>query len=71
MATRTTDNHSNAWYHQPAMLVVAGVMLATLMSGVGMITAALQVDDPLVMSDREYREWKDENRATEARHDTD
>ena len=71
MAMKQTQNRSNAWYRQPAMLVVAGVMFATLMSGVGMITAAMQIDDPLVMSEQEYREWKDDNRATEARQDAD
>ncbi len=53
------------------MKVVAGVLIATLMSGVTMLSLALSSDDPLVISDGQYQELRDEFRLTEPRPDDD
>lgn len=55
---------SSAWYHQPAMLVVAGVLSFTVITGTAMLALSLHQRDALTMSDADYRAWKDDMRAT-------
>ncbi len=52
------------WYREPTMMIVAGVLLFTLISGIAMLTFALSHRDTLVMSPDDYTEWRDDIRAT-------
>lgn len=53
-----------AWYREPTMLIVAGVLTFTLLSGTTMMTLSLTDRDVLTMNDSDYRAWRDEMRAT-------
>lgn len=67
MKTQDQNSQSGRWYQQPAMKVVAGVLISTLMSGVVMLTLALGNNDPLVISDADYQQLRDDFRLTEPR----
>ncbi|MEM1088997.1 MAG: hypothetical protein AAF552_05985 [Pseudomonadota bacterium] len=71
MKPTQTSSASSRWYQESAMKVVAGVLIATLMSGVTMLSLALSSDDPLVITDGQYQELRDEFRLTEPRPDDD
>lgn len=58
------QQNSPRWYREPAMLIVAGVLLFTVTSGTAMLTFSLTHRDSLVMTDDAYQEWRDEMRAT-------
>ncbi len=59
------------WHKEPTMQLVAGVLLSTLASGVVMLSLALSGDDPLVVSDQQYQQIRDEFRLTEPRRADD
>lgn len=52
------------WYHEPTMLIVAGVLTFTFLSGTAMMTLSLRDRDVLTMTDSDYQAWRDEMRAT-------
>jgi NAD/NADP transhydrogenase alpha subunit len=62
---QASDNRP--WYRETAMMIVLGVLGATMLSTSVIIGFAVTSDDPLVISDREYQQLRDEFRATEAR----
>lgn len=53
-----------AWYREPTMLIVAGVLTFTLLSGTAMMALSLSGRDALTMTDADYQSWRDEMRAT-------
>ena len=57
-------NQNARWYREPTMLVVAGVLTFTLLSGTATVILSVQDRDVLTLSDSDYRAWKDEMRAT-------
>ncbi len=59
-----TEPTSTAWYREPTMMLVIGVLTFTVISGFTMLGVALNHDDALVISDEDYREWRDDMRAT-------
>lgn len=61
------DQPSRPWYRETAMMVVIGVLTFTLLSGTAMVTIAMNSHDPLVISDQQYQQLRDELRATEGR----
>lgn len=52
------------WYREPTMLFVVAVLGFTLISGITMLAVSSTQHDRLIMSDEQYREWKDTMRAT-------
>ncbi len=65
----TNQYSSNPWYRQPAMLLVCGVLISTVISGMTMLFVAANGQDPLVVSKQEYQQIRDDFRLTEARND--
>lgn len=65
MMKHETDNRP--WYRETAMIVVLAVLGATMLSAGVIVGFAVTGDDPLVISDREYQQLRDDFRATEAR----
>lgn len=59
-----TSRSPTPWYREPTMLFVVGVLGFTLISGITMLAISSTQHDQLIMSDEEYREWKDTMRAT-------
>ncbi|MFK8014465.1 MAG: hypothetical protein AB8G17_03335 [Gammaproteobacteria bacterium] len=62
---------STPWYRVPTMMIVAGVLSFTVIAGVAMLAVASNGHDKLIMSDQDYREWRDDMRATKALPDDD
>ena len=69
MMRQQSDNRP--WYRETAMMIVLAVLGATMVSASVIIGFAVTSDDPLVISDQEYQQLRDEFRATEARDDYD
>ena len=65
MMRQESDNRP--WYRETAMMIVLAVLGATMVSASVIIGFAVTSDDPLVISDREYQQLRDDFRATEAR----
>ncbi|MFK7886148.1 MAG: hypothetical protein AB8G16_04720 [Gammaproteobacteria bacterium] len=59
------------WFREPTMMIVAGILGFTIISGIAMLTVASNGHDQLIMSDQDYREWRDDMRATTALPDDD
>lgn len=67
MTSSTDSKTQTPWYREVAMMIVIGVLVSTVvMSGV-IITLAVNSDDPLVISDEEYQQLRDDLRGTKAR----
>ena len=64
-----TPSDNRPWYRETAMMIVLGVLGATMLSAGVIVGFAVTSDDPLVISDSEYQQLRDEFRATEARDD--
>ena len=60
-----TTKMSCAWYRQPAMLVVTGVLVSSVLSGIVIASFAVSGRDPLVVSAADYQKIRDEFRLTE------
>jgi hypothetical protein len=58
------SNTRTPWYRVPTMMIVAGVLGFTVISGMSMLTIASSQNDALVISDQDYRQWRDDMRAT-------
>lgn len=69
MMRQASDNRP--WYRETAMIIVLAVLGATMVSASVIIGFAVTSDDPLVISDQEYQQLRDEFRATEARDEHD
>ena len=52
----------DAWYRQPAMIVVAGVLAATFVGSAAVVGLAVTSDDPLVISEADYERVRAEFR---------
>ena len=61
------ESDNRPWYRETAMMIVLAVLGATMVSASVIIGFAVTSDDPLVISDREYQQLRDDFRATEAR----
>lgn len=57
------SNANPAWYREPTMLVVAGVLSFTLLSGTAMLTLSVTDRDVLMLEDADYQAWRDQMRA--------
>lgn len=58
------SDSKTAWYREPTMMLVAGVLGFTVIAGMSMLAIASSQHDALIMSDQEYRQWRDDMRAT-------
>ncbi|MFK7955060.1 MAG: hypothetical protein AB8B96_03115 [Lysobacterales bacterium] len=59
------------WYREPTMQLVAGVLLSTLISGMAMLSLAISGNDPLIVSDDQYQQIRDDFRLTQPRQESD